>query len=143
MEMQDRQIIAAPRLTVFEAILTPDMLKACIPGAEEVTGSLDTGFEAVVVQKVGPVKAKFRGVVTMEDIVPGTSLRLIGEGKGEPPDLPRGPRPSRWPIISTVANWSTLSRRRSAAKSHSSVRASLMDLPKRWPTSSSNDSGAN
>lgn len=82
MEMQDRQIIAAPRLTVFEAILTPDMLKACIPGAEEVTGSPDTGFEAVVVQKVGPVKAKFRGVVTMEDIVPGTSLRLIGEGKG-------------------------------------------------------------
>lgn len=82
MEMQDRQIIAAPRLTVFEAILTTDMLKACIPGAEEVTGSLDTGFEAVVVQKVGPVKAKFRGVVTMEDIVPGTSLRLIGEGKG-------------------------------------------------------------
>ncbi|WP_417586904.1 CoxG family protein [Pararhodobacter oceanensis] len=82
MEMQDRQIIAAPRLTVFEAILTPEMLKACIPGAEEVTGSPDAGFEAVVVQKVGPVKAKFKGAVTMEDVVPGSSLRLIGEGKG-------------------------------------------------------------
>lgn len=82
MEMQDRQIIAAPREAVFEAILTPEMLKACIPGAEEVTGSPAEGFEAVVVQKVGPVKARFKGTVTIEDVVAGTSLRLIGEGKG-------------------------------------------------------------
>ncbi|MBK0329584.1 carbon monoxide dehydrogenase subunit G [Rhodobacteraceae bacterium F11138] len=82
MEMQDSQIIAAPRDAVFEAILTPEMLKACISGAQDVTGSPDEGFEAVVVQKVGPVKAKFRGAVTVVDVVPGRSLRLIGEGKG-------------------------------------------------------------
>lgn len=82
MEMQDSRVIAAPRDTVFEAILKPEMLKACIPGAQEVTGSPEEGFEAVVVQKVGPVKATFKGAVTVEDVVPGTSLRLVGEGKG-------------------------------------------------------------
>ncbi|MEC7761551.1 MAG: carbon monoxide dehydrogenase subunit G [Pseudomonadota bacterium] len=82
MEMQDSRVIAAPRDTVFEAILKPEMLKACIPGAQEVTGSPEEGFEAVVVQKVGPVKATFKGAVTVEDVTPGTSLRLVGEGKG-------------------------------------------------------------
>ncbi|WP_412506345.1 CoxG family protein [Roseovarius sp. SYSU LYC5161] len=82
MEMQDSRIIAAPRNAVFAGLVSPDTLKACVPGAEEVTGSAEEGFEAVVVQKVGPVKAKFKGAVTVEDVVPGTSMRLVGEGKG-------------------------------------------------------------
>ena len=39
-------------------------------------------MEADVTQKVGPVKAKFKGAVTLEDIVEGESYRLVGEGKG-------------------------------------------------------------
>jgi carbon monoxide dehydrogenase subunit G len=34
------------------------------------------------VQKVGPVKATFKGAVTLSDIVEGQSLMLSGEGKG-------------------------------------------------------------
>lgn len=90
MKMQDSRIIAAPRDSVFEAILKPEMLKICIPGAEEVTGSAAQGFEALVVQKVGPVKAKFRGTVKVEDVVPGTALRLVGEGKGGAAGFARG-----------------------------------------------------
>ncbi len=47
-----------------------------------MTGSPSEGFEAVVVQKVGPVKATFRGVVCFSDIIEGQSLTLSGEGKG-------------------------------------------------------------
>lgn len=82
MEMKDSRIIAAPRDVVFEALLSADMLKLCIPGAEEVTGDKDAGFDVVVLQKVGPVKARFKGVVSLEDVIPGVSLRLVGEGKG-------------------------------------------------------------
>ena len=35
-----------------------------------------------VVQKVGPVKATFKGAVTLSDIVENTSLTISGEGKG-------------------------------------------------------------
>jgi uncharacterized protein len=35
-----------------------------------------------VVQKVGPVKATFKGQVAMSDLVPGQSLKISGEGKG-------------------------------------------------------------
>lgn len=90
MELSDTRIIAADRATVWAALLDPEVLKACVPGCESVTGAPDTGFEAVVVQKVGPVKARFTGVITLSDIVKGTSLRITGEGKGGPAGFAKG-----------------------------------------------------
>lgn len=82
MQLTDsRDIHAAPE-TVWAAILNPEVLQACVPGCESMTGSVEDGFEAAVVQKVGPVKARFTGLVTFVDIVPGQSLTLTGEGKG-------------------------------------------------------------
>lgn len=82
MQMQDTRAIPADPATVYAALLDPAVLCACVPGAQEVTGTADDGFEAVVVQKVGPVKATFRGTVTLSDLVPGAGLTLAGEGKG-------------------------------------------------------------
>ena len=36
----------------------------------------------MVKQKVGPVKATFKGEVTLENVVPGQSYTITGEGKG-------------------------------------------------------------
>lgn len=62
--------------------MDPEVLKACVPGCQEMTGSPETGFEAVVVQKVGPVKATFKGGVTLEDMDAPSSVKIVGEGKG-------------------------------------------------------------
>ena len=90
MEMNDKRVIAADRDTVWAALLDPEVLKACVPGCEELTGSPEDGFEAVVVQKVGPVKAIFRGAVTLSDMSPPHSLRMTGEGKGGPAGFAKG-----------------------------------------------------
>jgi uncharacterized protein len=82
MELTEDRIINAPRNTVWAALFDPEVLKACVPGCQELTGSAEDGFEAVVVQKVGPVKATFKGAVTMADVVAGESCTLVGEGKG-------------------------------------------------------------
>lgn len=82
MKMTAEREIAAPRELVYAALLDADILKASVPGCEELTGSADTGFEAVVTQKVGPVKATFKGEVTISDRVAGKSLVLAGQGKG-------------------------------------------------------------
>jgi hypothetical protein len=55
MELQGSRTIAADRQTVWERLNDPETLKACVPGCEELTGSPEEGFEAVVKQKVGPV----------------------------------------------------------------------------------------
>jgi len=82
MKMSAERDIQADRATVWAALLSPEVLKECVPGAQEVTGSADDGYEAVVVQKVGPVKATFKGQVTVSNRVEMESLTLTGEGKG-------------------------------------------------------------
>ncbi len=82
MKMNDERIIEADRATVWAALLNPDVLKECVSGAQEVTGNADDGFEATVTQKVGPVKATFKGAVTVSGMVEQESLTLTGEGKG-------------------------------------------------------------
>lgn len=82
MELNGTRIIAADRATVWAHLNNAETLQACIPGCEELTGTSETGFEAVVKQKVGPVKATFKGAVTLQDVNAPQSYRIVGEGKG-------------------------------------------------------------
>ena len=82
MKLTDIREIRADPKVVWDAILNPEVLKACIPGCESLTGSVAEGYEAVVRQKVGPVSATFTGLVQLSDIVEGRSLNISGEGKG-------------------------------------------------------------
>jgi uncharacterized protein len=82
MEMDGTRVIAADRATVWARLNDAETLKACIPGCSELTGSPEDGFAAVVTQKVGPVKATFKGEVSLENVVPGVSYTITGEGKG-------------------------------------------------------------
>lgn len=82
MEMKESIQLDASRLTVWTALNDPEVLKKSIPGCEELNKVSDTEFTAVVVIKVGPIKARFTGKVTLADIVAPSSYRLIGEGQG-------------------------------------------------------------
>ena len=82
MEMSGEQIIAAPRQAVWDALNDPEVLKACIPGCDSLEKTSDTDMTATVTAKVGPVKAKFNGSVTLSEIDPPNGYRISGEGKG-------------------------------------------------------------
>jgi carbon monoxide dehydrogenase subunit G len=82
MELNGSRVIAADIDTVWAHLNNPETLMACIPGCEELTGSPEEGFAAVVKQKVGPVKATFKGEVVLENVIPGQSYTITGEGKG-------------------------------------------------------------
>ncbi len=82
MKMSDQREIAADPATVYAALLDPEVLKACVPGATEVIGNPGDGYTASVTQKVGPVKATFKGQVIMANMVENQSLTISGSGKG-------------------------------------------------------------
>ena len=73
MELKDSIRINARREDVFAALNDPDVLARAIPGCKELEKVSDTEFTATVVVKVGPVKATFKGQVTLSDIVPPES----------------------------------------------------------------------
>ena len=82
MNLTDSKLVAADRNEVWRALLSAEVLQQCVPGCKEMSGNSEEGFEATVVQKVGPVKATFKGAVTLSDKVECESLILSGEGKG-------------------------------------------------------------
>ncbi len=82
MELSDEKTIAASVETVWTALLDPEVLKASVPGCKELSGSAEEGFQATVVQKVGPVKATFKGDVSLTEMVEPESLTITGAGKG-------------------------------------------------------------
>ena len=82
MEMKGEYRIPASRETVWQALNDPDVLRACIPGCQELERTSETSFAATVKTKVGPVSATFKGEVELEDIDPPAGYRIQGEGKG-------------------------------------------------------------
>lgn len=84
MEMSEEIRINAPRERVFAALNDVEILKQSIPGCEELEAVSPTEFTAVVVSRVGPLKAKFKGGVTLTDVVAPVSYTMVGEGKGGP-----------------------------------------------------------
>ncbi|MDD9909903.1 MAG: carbon monoxide dehydrogenase subunit G [Ahrensia sp.] len=82
MEMSGSHMIPAERERVWEALNDPDILRECIPGCKELEKTSDNQMSATVVAKVGPVKATFKGEVTLENLNPPESYTIVGEGKG-------------------------------------------------------------
>jgi len=82
MKMSGEETIPASRETVWKALNDPAILKQSIPGCQSIVRHSGTEMEALVVAKVGPVKASFTGVVRLSDLDPPNGYRISGEGKG-------------------------------------------------------------
>lgn len=82
MDLTGEYRISAPKEKVWEALNDPEMLGASIMGCEQIDKISDTEFVATVKAKVGPLRAKFDGKVTLSNINAPTSFTISGEGQG-------------------------------------------------------------
>jgi carbon monoxide dehydrogenase subunit G len=82
MEMKGEQLIPAPQQTVWNGLNDPDTLKGCVPGCESITPTGDNEYQVLMVARVGPVSAKFKGKLTLSDIKPPHSYAISFEGQG-------------------------------------------------------------
>ena len=82
MTMSGEQQLTAPREKVWAALNNPEVLKACIPGCETLDVTGENEFSAVATNKIGPVKARFKGKVRLTDLDPPNGYKISGEGDG-------------------------------------------------------------
>ncbi len=82
MKMTGAYVLAADRQTVWSKLNDAAVLKACIPGCQELEKQSDTQFSARAKVKIGPVSATFKGKVQLTDLDPPNSYRIVGEGEG-------------------------------------------------------------
>jgi uncharacterized protein len=82
MDMTGERRIPAPRQTVWDALNDPAVLKASIPGCENLEKLSDSAMKSTVAVKIGPISARFNGTVTLADIDPPNGYTISGEGQG-------------------------------------------------------------
>lgn len=74
--------IPAPQARVWAALNDASVLQASIAGCKQLDKVSDTEFSAIVVAKVGPISATFRGSVELSEIDAPRSYTLTGRGQG-------------------------------------------------------------
>jgi uncharacterized protein len=82
MEIIGTQSIPAPRATVWAALNDPAVLKQCLPGCESVERTAEDEFKVVVVTSIGPLRARFNGVLRLTEVNAPVSCVMVFEGQG-------------------------------------------------------------
>ena len=82
MTMSGEVQLPATREAVWAKLNDPEVLQHCIPGCESLEKISDVEFQAVATNKIGPVKARFKGKVRLSDLDPPNGYRISGEGDG-------------------------------------------------------------
>jgi len=82
MEFKGSHRIPAARSQVWAGLNDPAVLQACVPGCESFEPTGPDAYAAVVVAAIGPVKARFKGKLAIEDKVEDTGYTIIGQGDG-------------------------------------------------------------
>ena len=90
MDMKDCRIINAPQAKVWAALNDPAMLRQCIIGCDSLEATAADTFIAAMSVRVGPVSAKFKGKLQLENVQPPDSYTLKFEGQGGPAGFANG-----------------------------------------------------
>ncbi|MGD9951113.1 MAG: carbon monoxide dehydrogenase subunit G [Burkholderiales bacterium] len=80
--MSGEERISASQAETWAALNDPEILKACIPGCESIERVAENEYQVLMVARVGPVSAKFKGKLALSDIKPPDSYSLAFEGQG-------------------------------------------------------------
>jgi carbon monoxide dehydrogenase subunit G len=82
MEMTGEQLIPASQRQTWDALNDPEILKACVPGCDSIEKTGDNEYLVLMVARVGPVSAKFKGKLALSDLDPPNSYSIAFEGQG-------------------------------------------------------------
>src|SRR3954466_12556528 len=90
MEMTGEQLVPASQQETWKALNDPEVLKACVPGCESIERTGADEYQVLMVARVGPVSAKFKGKLALSDIRPPDSYSISFEGQGGPAGFAKG-----------------------------------------------------
>lgn len=82
MEMNQSQRLPVPQQVAWEALNDTEVLKQCIPGCESIEPDGDNAYLLAMTAAVGPVKARFKGRMALEDIQAPDSYTIRFDGQG-------------------------------------------------------------
>ena len=82
MQLTNHQTLPVGQAQAWEALNDISLLQSAIPGCETITATGENQYEMLVTAAIGPVKAKFKGKLRLENLQPPNSYTLQFEGQG-------------------------------------------------------------
>jgi carbon monoxide dehydrogenase subunit G len=82
MQFGGRYRFGTDRLSVWSALNDTAVLKAVIPGCEDIVWTSATTLDLAIKVSLGPIRPRFRGELALGNVVPATSYTLSGRGRG-------------------------------------------------------------
>lgn len=80
--MKGQQRIALPQEGTWKALNDTETLKACVPGCDTLEQTSENQYHLTMTSRIGPVSAKFKGVMTLKDIDAPRAYTMSFEGQG-------------------------------------------------------------
>ena len=90
MELKGERQLPAGRAAVWAMLNDTEVLKSCVPGCESMIASGEHAYDVVMNASIGPVKARFKGKMSLMDIDPPNGYRLTFDGQSSQAGFARG-----------------------------------------------------
>jgi carbon monoxide dehydrogenase subunit G len=81
-EMTGQQVVPLPQSRTWDALNDTAVLKSCIPGCETLEKISDNQYQLTMTSRIGPVSARFKGLMTLENMDPPRGYTMTFEGQG-------------------------------------------------------------
>src|SRR5262245_44304179 len=82
MELHGTYIFDAPRDSVWNLLMDPEVVFSCVPGCERFESLGNDQYSATLTVSVAMITGRYEGTVAMADKAPPSAFRLIVEGRG-------------------------------------------------------------
>lgn len=82
MDISGSRIIALDRASVWRGLLDLRVLRAAVPGCEDLADLGDGTLKGAIVAAVGPVRARFKGTIRQKKLVANERYEVDFEGEG-------------------------------------------------------------
>ena len=82
MRVEGTYSLDVDRQTVWDGLMTPEVMAACIPGCERFEAAGQDTYDVSLKVGVAAISGSYTGKVSLTDKVPLESYRMVVEGKG-------------------------------------------------------------
>ena len=80
MRIEEKFSVKSPIQKLWDSLLDPEIVGPCIPGCEMVEPISDKEYDSIIKAKVGFIAVRFKIKTVIEEMIPYSLIRTVGEG---------------------------------------------------------------
>jgi uncharacterized protein len=84
MKVEGSHTIKAPRESLYQLLIDPEILQRCVPGCQSLEAAGDGSYKMTLKAGVGSIKGVFTGSIKLDEMREPEHYKMIVDAKGPP-----------------------------------------------------------